>query len=246
MFKRFCMGQNLRAMFNVHEIPPELHSIIEDYEDTFRADIRGTFINDDLAFNELFQKQAQNVTWSITDETPLSKNILTMLRRWISDRDPSVSKDTTTRSAFLRKKIGRLGQLFQTSHASLGDSNVVFGTGDDSWSAGVINSIFSHIRYGPDGSQKTDTFLVIDEYAHLSPHDATADHFRDFAPAGRLFYRKFTGQQVLVNIDDVTCHFGSSELDIPEISSPCIHTLPLAKVCLPVRITFFSLLMWMI
>lgn len=232
MFERFCMGQNLRAMFSVHDIPPELHPIIEDYDDTFRADIRGTFINDDLAFNALYQKQAQKVTWSITDETPLPKETLALLRRWVSDRDPSVAADKITRSVFVRKTIGRLGQLFQTPHASKGNSNIVFDNGGGSWSVGVIDSIFSHIRYSANGSEKTDTFLVVDEYIHLSPDDAVSDHFRNFAPAGCLFYHKFTGQPVLVNIDDVTCHFGSSVLAVPGIDSPCVHALPLAKVCL--------------
>lgn len=230
MFKRFCMGQNLRAMFSVHDIPPILHPIIEDFEDTFQADIRGTFLNDDLAFNDMFQKESQNKTWDVTDETPLPKDIIALLHPWIESHDPDAVGGTCPRSAFIRTKVARLGQLFQTPRTSVADSNVVFSHGSDTWSAGVVHSIFSHVRYRLDNSHQMDTFMVVDEYVPLSSSDAVFDRFRDFAPSGRLFYQEFKEKKALINIDDIVCHFGSSEQGITDITSPCVHALPLNRV----------------
>jgi hypothetical protein len=87
--------------------------------------------------------------------------------------------DTVPRTAYLREKIGQLGQIFCTSEASSGDSSVVFNWYgyDQPWSAGSIKSIFLHTCYTSGGAQKTETFIVVNEYPPLSTEDFLKDQF---------------------------------------------------------------------
>ncbi|KAF8870419.1 hypothetical protein BD779DRAFT_1478910 [Infundibulicybe gibba] len=98
------------------------------------------------------------------------------------------------------------------------------------WSAGRINTIFTHTRHHASGAKYLQTFLLIDEYTPLSPSDATRDHFREFSVLGGcLFYNKFAPEPVLLGIDEVICHFGHIKQKIEGVEEDCIRALPLDK-----------------
>lgn len=233
MFKQFCMGQNLRALFSAQDIPPEIHPIISQYETTFTADIRGTFLNDDLGFNENFVKEEETAQWKASDLSILPNDIHGLLKQWITVRDPEYL-NAVPRTAYMRNKIGRLGQHFRPLSMSLADCNVIFNWHghDQHWSAGSIQSIFSHTRYAQGGARKTQTFAVVNEYSPLLQADIPKDHFRNFpVVGGRLFYRSPQRKVVLMSMDDIHCHFALSAIEVPGISE-IVHVLPLDRVSL--------------
>lgn len=232
MFTRFTMGQTLRALFQEQNLPPALHPYITSYEKTFDADIRGTFINDDLAFDINFSKDEETPTWKDSQLSNLEPEPYKLLKRWIQDHDPHyISGGTIARTAYVRKKIGRLGQNFQPKSASVGDSCVIFNRPDRHWSAGSIDSIFSHTRHTTPGHRKTQTFLLIKEYTALTPEHAVLDHYSDFPEAGgRLFYKRFESAPLLLPIDDIHCHAAFAEEVLSQINEKLVMVLPLNKV----------------
>lgn len=234
MFNRFCMGQNLRSLFCTQQIPPEIHSIIPEYDRTFHADIRGTFLTDDLAFDDTFQKLDEEITWAPTDQLRLPKAVYKLLQQWCANHDGSDNIGFIPPSAFLRRKVVRLGQTFQTSSISHGDSKIIYKTeaSHTGWAAGDIQEIFSHTRVDSKDKKHTSTFFVVDEYAALSAEHGHHDHYSTYQFIGcRLFYRHDLTKRVLVPIDDVSSHFASLPwlMEDSELQEACILAYPLER-----------------
>lgn len=99
--------------------------------------------------------------------------------------------------------------------------------GDKHWSAGSIQMIF-HLEienkiHGP--------FLTIKPYLPLNTVDARFDPYRKFLfAAGQLVYEE-CGDLVICMFDDILCHFAHTPYRSQEIPKPCIHVLPLDRVC---------------
>lgn len=237
MFKSFCMGQNLRRLFSQQQVPEQLLPIIGEYEKRFMADIRGTFINDNLAFDEHFLQLEEKVHWNNSNLPVLPKKTQELLRGWIAKHDPlCFTNGFIPSTGYTRSKIGRLGQIFQIHSASVGDSKVLFTDSTDGQSllAGSINSIFSHTRYDPGGQRMTQTFLIVDKYTRLSDGHVLADPYRqpDICKAGGcLFYNRFDTSPLLIHVNDIRCHFAFTPLKITDIDEEVIHVLPLDRVC---------------
>ena len=236
MFKHYCMGQNLRRLFTEQQIPEALYPIITEYEKTFTADIRGTFLNDTLAFDENFAKVEEKVQWKNSKLPTLPKETQRLLHDWIAARDPQcLAEGFVPPTGYIRTKIGRLGQTFQVRSASLGDSNVLFNyrKGEESWSAGSITEIFSHVRYSASGAPTTQTFMLVNPYAPLEADHALLDQFEQIGfpqTSGRLLYQRYEAAQVLIAVDDVYCHFALTPLVLDTINEKLVHVLPLDRV----------------
>ena len=225
------MGQNLRALFQSQQIPTSLDPIITEYERAFQSDIRGTFLHDNLSFDDTFRNK-QEEPRSAKDLSALPKAMYQLLQKWISQRDVNMTAGYIPSNVFRRQKIGRLGQIFQIATVSAGDSNIVYklpSQGD--WSAGSIIDIFSHTRYKADGEKVAQTFFVVQEYVPLSPTHRQLDHYAEFPElGGRLFYKKFKPNPVLIAVDDVVCHASYMCQSVSGIEEEFIHLLPLDKV----------------
>lgn len=230
MFKRFSMGQNLRSIFHSQQIPTQIHAIIGEYDKTFCSDIRGTFLNDDLASDGPREQEEQGSGRS-ADSLNLPMHIRALLQHRIAVESPLSMWIPHT--GVIRQKVTRLGQSYQIPAASVGDSRIVFRHEHNAeWSAGCIRTIFSHTRYLATGAKLTQTFLLIDEYSQLADSDVLMDPFRNFPIlGGRLFYNHFNREPVLLEVNDIVCHFAHTKLNIPGIDQECIHALPLDKVC---------------
>jgi hypothetical protein len=231
MYEHFCMGQNLRVLFSEHEIPESVHPLIVEYERRYGRDIRGTFRNDNLAFDESFMALKENVTWSDRDLSDLSDLHYLLLQRWISAHGIA-SPYTVRPSAFVQSKVKFLGRTLQTYKASRRDSYIMFRTSPSSSTAGCIQDIFSHTRKMPDGSSVTKTFFIVQEFCSLTPEHAARDVYRDFPiVAGQLFYNRLVDEPTIVTAEEIVCQFACTEEDsIFGIPEPCLHVLPLDKV----------------
>ena len=233
MLKRFCMGQNLRAVFNEQRMPRELHRIIQAYEQTFNADVRGTLRSDNLSFDDFFEKQPESISRDVKDMSPLTPDIKQLLQNWILHREPESVQHRLPDRVFFRRLIVRLGQTFHTAKTSLADSNILFRQPYSAdLLAGSISSIFSLTRFqGQDREQVTETFLVLQQYSPLNLMDASVDPYRQFPLYGsRLFYKTFNNQTLLIHINEVICHFGMLPYQSDVIDRECIYCLPLQKV----------------
>jgi hypothetical protein len=230
MLFQFCKGQNLRALLRPEQVPVVVHEFIDQYDRLFRHDIRGTRLNDSLAFDEMFRKKEEEVVWTNRDLTPLQNPVYHLLRNWIDARDSSVH--TVPRGAFLRNSITILGQKFQPAVSSIDDSHVIYRQSGDGTAAGSIQDIFSHTRTTVDGSTITQTFFVVRQYTPLTPADAQLDSYRRFpVVCGGLCYKNFTEEPAVISSDQVVCHFVSSSLkDMSAIKKDCILVLPMDKV----------------
>jgi hypothetical protein len=126
MFNRFCEAQNLCALFCAEKLPSELRELIPEYKHAFEGDIRGTLVNDMLAYDEHFNSRHAEVTWSERDLTPLSPSIHRLLQEWYAIRVPNLELPKVQPEAFQRTYITRLGETFVTASASARDSLVVY------------------------------------------------------------------------------------------------------------------------
>lgn len=231
MFNRFCMGQQLRILFESHQFPSELDGIIQDYERLYSTDIRGTFRNDTLAFNESFHTMHEEVSWEAWQLTRLPEPVVTLLKGWL-DTHVDHGLPSASSTAFIRKHIIRLGEKYETQGTSVANSQVYFRGKDHTMSAGSIHMIFSQSCQGVDGSVQARTFFVVLPYLALSREHALLDNFRQFPiTGGRLFYKKF-GMPILLSSEDIMFHFVYSTQDLPGSAERCIHALPLDKVSL--------------
>lgn len=239
MLRKFCMGQNLRALLSPDETPPVLHDLLAEYQHTFNSDNRGTLLNDTLAFDLSFKKSTESVTWTPKDMKPLPTSEYVQLVDWYSHHLPATTPyDYCSHNrVFMREKVQWLGQMFQTNKSSsFGDSKIVFSQGayPKEWSAGCIRNIFSHTRTrnSPNDSESiTQTFVLVDVYSPLLPEHEHLDHYRVFPMGGHIFYERFEPRAVLMRIDDILGHFGYVSVEIPGIDADkCLLAKPFVKV----------------
>jgi hypothetical protein len=208
-------------------LPPVLRDLKDAFSKALDGDARGTFWNDLWAFTA----SRESISMPIN-----SKEM--SLPIWIHEKlkngsmggigeqpehHPSVC--LTQESLTLR------GMQFSVATNSLGNSYVAFKLKNESgkpWSAGSIQLIF----YLPIAETMHGPFFVIKPYLPLSKVDAQFDPYRKFLfAAGKLVYED-CGDLLVCTLDEVWCHFAHTPYKSPEnISKPCIHVLPLDRVC---------------
>jgi hypothetical protein len=229
LFNRFCSSQNLRSLFDAQLLPSSMHSIITEYDKTFNSDIRGTLLQDNLAFDDL-TKLDDDHTKENTRLEALPHEYHKLLQQWVQKHDQEAKSIPT--HAIMSSKFRRFGQWYQTAASSPRDSHILYKDSTSMTSAGRIRDIFSHTRYRRDGSETTEIFIIVDVYKHLSPIHAAFDLYRNFPDvAGQIYYKEFSGQPVIVSCGAVLSHFVCTPEDVPGIDRQCIHALPLDKVC---------------
>lgn len=225
MFNRFCMTQNLCALFHPDCLPHGLQPIIEDYDNAFGTSIRGTLRNDVLAFADIFNQEEARATSDWTQASRLSDEFYALLKAYYGRKHKGIS-----RYAIARRHIKRLGDTYQIHSSSIGDSHVKYQVGEDE-GLGSIMGIFSHKHDPGNGSQLIDTFLVIQNYDTLSQDHIPKDKLRSFDTfGGRLVLNRYSSQLVLVKIQDVVCHLAHLPLVVAGIPEECAMVVPLQKV----------------
>lgn len=132
-------------------------------------------------------------------------------------------------------RFGRGRVTFSSfNHIQL-DSYVAVGQKiPDDWHAGRIREIFSYTHSGPTKEMAgyTETYFVVERFKELTDTDALHDPYRK-QPfiAGRLFYDSFDESLELIPLGGILCHVAYTPIKMVSIKSPCIHALPLDRVC---------------
>jgi hypothetical protein len=232
LLHRFCMRQNLRALFNTQQLPNELHPIITQYDKAFNSDIRGTLLHDNHAFNDALNSGKDDDTFNQINLTSLPKQHYKLLQKWVREHDDKSPERSIPNQVSFLSTFRRFGQVYQTADSSPRDSYVLYKDVSSTISAGRIQDMFMHSRTSANKTDKQQTFFVINPYQHLSSDHEKFDPYRQFpANAGQMYYDKFYTKPVIVSCDEVLCHFVCTPEHIAGINEMCIHVLPLDKVC---------------
>ncbi|KAJ3727949.1 hypothetical protein C8R42DRAFT_572552, partial [Lentinula raphanica] len=231
MFTRFCMMQKLKSLFRGGTFPTEALELATLYQTTLeKTDVRGTRINDALAFEEEFDTSSSMAHCELPERSSsslskLSPSVFAKLAQYASDGE-------RVTSARVHSRIKRRGATFTSQNHSFSNAQVVFTTKcAEEWSAGSIKEIFTAIWETPDGKHVSKTFAEICPYKPLTTLHAHQDHYRTFGFAGgRLFYDTFKKETLLLPLDQILSHFAYSLQVVAFTSEPTMHALPLNKV----------------
>ncbi|KAJ3509285.1 hypothetical protein NLJ89_g5302 [Agrocybe chaxingu] len=229
MFKRFCMGQNLRALFKPEEIPKSIHHIITLWDKVHSTDVRGTLRSDAFTFDRHYQEQPETKVWNDNEEQRLPTVWYVALRCWIQKHEPD-SNSSLSHHALMKKKMDRLGEVYQPEAQSPPNSHVYYRDGEGKPAAGSIQAIFSHCRMDRDTTQKTDTFFILKQYQPLPARLEGYDPYRRYPlVAGRMFQKATYPEVIIVNSRSLLYHFAYGEVSMPQIDIPTIVAIPLDR-----------------
>ncbi|PIL33265.1 hypothetical protein GSI_04715 [Ganoderma sinense ZZ0214-1] len=126
-------------------------------------------------------------------------------------------------------RLTHLGVTYATRRRrGLRNSFILFRMPDSDSSAvvaGQIDSIFYHTRR-EGGTVITEPFFLVDKFAQLSDSAQSYDPYCKF-PDGNtwLCYRRFEGEQQLLQLPDIVTHFAALEYTPTGIDEPCIVSL---------------------
>jgi hypothetical protein len=232
------MSQDVRVLMQSSNLPPILNDLQLAFSKALDGDTRGTFWNDLWAFDPSPETPDKH-----SSSPMLAKSKQVPLPTWIDEGITSGAlRGIATKPAkrcppvcLSQESLTFRGMQFSIAANSLGNSYVVFkrkmesDSADNHWSAGSIQMIF-HLQieeetHGP--------FFTIKPYLPLNAADAQFDPYRKFFfAAGQLVYEE-CGDLVVCILDEVLCHFAHTPYTgrSQEISKPCIHVLPLDRVC---------------
>jgi hypothetical protein len=223
------MGQKLKALFKPNELPHELNGLISEWEKVHGSNIRGTLLGDSLAFDESFKEQEEEAHWQDRDLVPLQLDWYSSLKHWISENDPGISVNTISSLAYLRKRIRRLGEVYQSEEQSSADSHVYYQDRDGVTSAGCIQGIFTHTRRRQDGSNHIQTFFMIKQYRPLSSEYAVHDPYRRFQTmAGQIYHDSTFSGLTIVSFSELLYHFAHAPILLPKIGTSIV-AIPLDR-----------------
>ncbi|PPQ76876.1 hypothetical protein CVT26_001467 [Gymnopilus dilepis] len=230
MMQKFCKGQILRHLLKPSGLPRELDELVKTWEKEYKADIRGTLRGDALTFNEWFAKVDETPTWGSHQLSVLPEDWYLQLQSWLRMNEPDYDFSQLSRSAFVRNKISRLGETYRTRDTTASDAYIYYRDLDGPWSAGLIQSIFSHTRTLSSGTERTQTFLLVSQYRPLPTDKAHLDHFRSYPTvAGKIYQDAYFQGQAVITMEQVICHFGRGDLELPGMDCPCFVALPLDR-----------------
>ncbi len=219
IFTKFCQGQKLRALFNSSTLPPSVQNFVDRLSIQHHSNIRSTFMQDNLEFDE--GNDSLSFTNSPTKSIP--PHLFALLQRRIQSQDPAMAAVYIPNKVWMRKGIQRSGKSFQASRT--GDSYIIFD-GREGRSAGRIGMIFTHQRKTAAGTWAMDTFIQVHTIKPLREEFHPLDPFRSLPSGGRLFHDA-EGEEQLIPLASIICHFAYTEMYITGIPGRCIHVLPL-------------------
>ncbi|GBE86757.1 hypothetical protein SCP_0906380 [Sparassis crispa] len=231
MLRRFCMRQNLRSLFNPESLPQSISSIIAPFISSFQSEHRGTLLQDMLAFEDpLGDPDLDNdeLEEETRDFSRLGDQEWNALQSWFAGHN--FIRPHINRYVVRNKKLEVQDDIYKPVTTSRGDSYIVFQCADDAdWRAGRVVDIFTH-SYRQENIDVRRNFLLVEEYIALEIRHIQFDPYRKFPfVGGRLFYDKVRDQLIVLEVDEITCHFAHTRRTTPSIDIDCVHVLPLNK-----------------
>jgi hypothetical protein len=238
-----CRAANFRALLRDAEIQHEIEEILEAYDKVNTEDNRGTRIADGMKL--LREEQMSGAARPSIDVKVSSRrytipetvyrSLLGLLNqelgwehyvdyRLVRRRD---TQEFLTESAVICTEVKLGGVKYKPSHR---DSNILVKERRGSQAA-KLEAAFLHRRFAPTEGEVDEVFLVISKLQSLSHQDKQHDRYRLYGPPGEfLCYNHYLDFEV-IRPEKILCHFAKTEITVQDIPQPCIHVLPLDRVC---------------
>lgn len=247
LFKRFCMNQRLRGIISTFGLNSSLEKLVTAFTQHFGSKQMGTLMSNMRAF-ESPQAADRHQPMDRKKLDPLISKLLQAYEERMAEQGTikrglsnfglagtnAPSWRQVIRLGIKHDKFSQYGVSFSTFNCVPKDSYVAIGRKvPDDWHAGHILSIFTYTHKGPtlELEDHTETYFVVQKYEELTRTDATHDPYRKVPfIGGRLYYDRVKGPE-LVTQEEILCHLALTPFKHPSIASPCIHTLPLDRVC---------------
>lgn len=219
MLTRFYMAQNIRALV-LEKMPEGTAEVRRSFIETFDDDRRGTLINDVMSFDR------DVITYqNSTRLSDLDDQLYGLLK---SRHD----LDYPSRRVFAQHNFWRLGAQYSARKWSKGESFVVVGSYPSGpWSPAQITDIFVLPSQGvPEGEARL--FVAVTKFRSLADTDIARDPYRaqDRAHGVGLLSYVEREDKILLDVQDIVCHFAHTPMDIEHIATHCMHVLPLYRV----------------
>ena len=249
------MNQRLRAIINTFGLSSRLQVLVVTFTWHFGPNVTGTLISDMHTLgsspkteDQDHSKTAERLDRHISELLDAYEERKALQEIGISGGHESGGgidmQPESTRTALSWKRgirlgvkhdqFGRWGATFSSFHRTKWDSYVAVGRKvPDDWHAGRIVSIFTYTHEGPMPKLKghAETYFVVQKFKELTETDAIHDPYRRHPVAGRLFYDMVEKDPELMPVNEILCHIAYTPLQSPQITLPCIHVLPLDRVC---------------
>jgi len=241
------MNQRLRGIINTFGLNLGLEKLAKAFTQHFRSKEIGTLRSDMQAF-ESSPEYPQTVDQNQPNAMKKLDNLICKLLQVYEEEkaqqgtQDGVHAETSNvqswrqvvRLGVKHDKFSRHGVSFSTLNHIQQDSYVAVGKKvPNDWQAGRILSIFTYTHRGPTPALvgHTETYFVLQKFEELMEVDEIHDPYRKHPfIGGRLYYDKVKDPE-LVSQEEILCHFAYTPFKHSSIALPCIHALPLDRVC---------------
>ncbi len=222
-----CRAANMKYLMRNPEVRYAAEEMIDAYNEVHTEDRRGTRIRE--AFTE------QTISKKKETDVVLGNEQFRLLCQLLDETPRSISPGISSRTATIMPRLSIEGVSYRAAKDSQKDSNLLFRlTGSSNERAGRIEVIFRHTRL-VEFEKLTEAFLIVKPYEELRSADIQYDPYRKYKWAGgQLYHNKLMSTSHIVRPAQVVSHFAKTEMDMPRIGYPCIHVLPLNRVCIHV------------
>lgn len=206
-----CRAANLEWMMQERDLKDSVRPLAEAFSKVSNEDHRGTRLADEA-------RPPPNKLQKTVTLNPRIRNLLLKLV-------PTMGTDSSyTSEAMELEKISISGVIYASEKSLPRDSNIIFRRpGGLSQRVGRIKSIFQ-LHHQPG-----TTFLAVSQHNLIASSDER-NVYRRFGFAGGLLYdAEEDGRLLVIQSEDVICHFAKTELE-PK-GEKLMHALPLNTVC---------------
>lgn len=227
MFRKFCMTQSLRSLYNISQLPMELHPLVDKFTTIFNHDLRGTLLSEDS------DNHASDPDLRGTEGT-LSMEIHRLLVSWLETQDPRQFLSLSRKVSYHRAVYNHV--LYRIHQRSPPDSHILYDANESFVGRpGYIEQIFTHERETIRHERIRDVFVVVRPYESIIMNGPQSGIFQlspkfSFVPG--FLFRKVVSTPILVHLKQIHGHFGFALTDYDNGSHDQIfQAIPLAKVC---------------
>ena len=209
-----CRTANLEWMMQDQGIHDSVRPLVEAFSKVSNEDHRGTRLADEVHFPTNKPPKAVR----------LHHHIHRLLLQLVTGMSTSINTSSYTSEALELEKVSISGIIYASEKSLPRDSNIIFqrprGT---SHRVGRIKLIFQ-VSYQPE-----KTFLVVSQHKLIVNTDVRNVYRRFGFAGGFLCDAEEDGQILIIQMEDVICHFAKTTL-LP-IEEKLMHALPLNAVC---------------
>jgi len=236
-----CRSANLVACLFNGSVPAALKDLWPAFQQTFRADIRGTRINDILGFGnkaQLHLRRSSARGWQAKQD----KQYMALAMQCLKTQNPagmviwrSITFWQLTTLKYLSDvifavKLRQEGMCFQPSSHSPNDANIILQsvTSVQDLQPAHLLVLFTHRR----NPTVHEVYAIVERHVELSSDASAHDPYRrfGFAAAGMLYYDRFHPPEV-VETSNLVTQFAKTCFFLEQIESEVVHVLPIFKVC---------------